>query len=45
MILEKAVLIALRSIVLSLILSIRKTDLIFNHIISIGLKSELYGDK
>ena len=44
-ILEKAVLMAFWSIEKFLILIIRKTDFIFDHIISIGLKSGLYGGK
>ena len=44
-ILEKAVLMASGSIEISLILIIRKIDFIFDHIISIGLKSGLYGGK
>ena len=44
-ILEKAVLMASESIEISLILIIRKIDFIFDHIISIGLKSGLYGGK
>ena len=42
---KKAVLMVSKSIETSLIFILRKIDFIFDHIISIGLKSGLYGGK